>query len=218
MSRETTVWTPRSAVRFLAWRVEEQAQREQVPLSQPERKMLLFSEVEEPETAAGITEAFGEQEDDKYETKVSGLLKRAHDYDCEHGQEQAWDDALTALRGADYYILVMASQAGIRPSQAGIRPSQAGIRSPRPPGDTLKLLLTAIAVVIIALPLGFLMMTYGPGAWKRFEHRFLPNEFAHWVFFVLCVAAVWRLGKLIEKTDLVGKLVKRFGSKARAGE
>lgn len=211
MSRETTVRTPRSAVRFLAWRVEEQAQREQVPLSQPERKMLLFSEVEEPETAAEITEAFGEQEDDKYETKVSGLLKRAHDYDCQHGQEQAWDDALTALRGADYYILVMASQAGIRPSQAGIRPT-------RPPGDTLKLLLTAIAVVIIALPLGFLIMVYGPDTWKRFEHRFLPNDSAHWVFFVLCVAAVWGLGKLIEKTDLVGRLVKRFGSKARAGE
>src|SRR5271169_6044024 len=158
MSRETRVRTLRSAVRFLAWRVEEQAQREQAPLSQPERKMLLFSEVEEPETAAEIAEAFGEQDDDKYETRISGLLKRAHDYDCQHGQEQAWDDAFTALRGADYYILMMASQAGIRP--------------PRPPGDTLKLLLTAIAVVIIALPLGFLIMVYGPDTWKRFEHRF----------------------------------------------
>lgn len=209
MSQETRVQTPRSAVRFLAWRVEEQAQREQAPLSQPERKMLLFSEVEEPEAAAEIAEAFGVQDDDKYETKISGLLKRAHDYDCQHGQKQAWDDAFTALRGADYYISVMASQAGIGPSQAGIR-----LR--RPPGDTLKLLLTAIAVVVIALPLGFLVMVYGPGAWKRFEHRFLPNDFAHWIFFLSCLVAVWGLGKLMEKTGVLDKLLELFLSKPRS--
>jgi hypothetical protein len=67
--------------------------------------------------------------------------------------------------------------------------SLARLNLPRPPRDTLKLLLTAIAVVIIALPVDFLIMAYGPSAWKRFEHRFLPTDFAHWVFFVLCIAA-----------------------------
>jgi hypothetical protein len=212
MSWETRVRSPRLAARFLALRVEEQAQREQVPLSKPERKMLLFSEVEEPEAAAELAEQSDQLNDDEYEAKISGLLRRAYDRDCQQGQKEGWDDAFTALGGADYYILVMASQAGLNP------PRPPRDTPPRPPRDTLKLLLTAIAVVIIVFPVGFLIMAYGPGAWKRFEHRFLPTDFAHWVFFILCIAAVWGFGKLIEKTDLVGKVVKRFGSRARAGE
>jgi hypothetical protein len=96
MSRETRVRSPHLAARFLALRVEEQAQREQVPLSKPERKMLLFSEVEEPEAAAELAEQ-SDQLDDEYEAKISGLLRRVYDRDSQQGQKEGWDDASLRL-------------------------------------------------------------------------------------------------------------------------
>ena len=50
---------------------------------------------------------------DEYEAKISRLLKSARDRDRKQsaGGEQAWKDALNALRKEDHYILVMVGQA-----------------------------------------------------------------------------------------------------------
>ena len=51
---------------------------------------------------------------DAYEAKIARLLRRAYQHDAKLGQTHQWQDALNALGGDDWYILVMLQQAGIK--------------------------------------------------------------------------------------------------------
>jgi len=97
---------------FLADRVIEQAAREQVPLSDIEKRMLTFSETMDAEPDYAASAAFDEQcDEEEYEAKVAGLLKRAYSRDKENNNLGLWKAALRALRNQDCYILVMVDQA-----------------------------------------------------------------------------------------------------------
>jgi hypothetical protein len=101
------------AKKFLIRRILDQAKQEDVPLSELEVRMLGFTEKSELERAARFER---EVNDEQYETKIAGLMKRAYQRDKGRGESEAWDRALADLGEEDMYLLVMVKQAGIEDS------------------------------------------------------------------------------------------------------
>ena len=98
---------------FIAVKIEQQAEFERTPLADIEKKMLRFSEVEPGplgrDESLRVSEEFDQALDmDEYEVKIRTLAQRAYDRDRE-GPEGVvkWEEAKRALRGHDYYLLVM---------------------------------------------------------------------------------------------------------------
>ena len=104
-----------AAKQLLIARVIEQAELQQVLLSDLEKKMLYFTEVHP--SLPDIYEINAEFERNydaaAYEGKVAALLRYARDRDSRASpvREQEWKDAPDALKGEDHYILVMVRQA-----------------------------------------------------------------------------------------------------------
>ncbi|HTU32389.1 MAG TPA: hypothetical protein VMF66_01150 [Candidatus Acidoferrum sp.] len=125
------------AKEFLVSRIVAEAQHENVPLSEIERKMLYFSETAWtlPDIMEVNDEFDREYDQNGYEKKVAGLIRNAHKHDLSEGDEwrDLWSDAIRTLGKEDHYILVMVRQAGVR--------------LPRPRGDLLKLWATGCAIV-----------------------------------------------------------------------
>lgn len=132
-----------AAALFIADKIIEQAAKENITMSDVERKMLLFSESSPvlPEVARA-NEIFGREYDSaNYEAKVVGLIK--HIRSSLRGNVdavRAWNEAVNRLQGEDYYFMVMLNDAGSRV---------------RPPGDLVKLIMTAIAVVTVVVAIIF---------------------------------------------------------------
>ncbi len=108
----------REAKEFLVSNIVEEAQRENVVLSETERKMLFFSETgwTLPDMAAVSDEfdrSFGQNE---YEKKVSRLIRSAYGRACKESSEQYdfWWEAVRLLRKEDHYLSVMIQRAGLR--------------------------------------------------------------------------------------------------------
>jgi hypothetical protein len=115
---------PTAAKQFLISRVVDEAEVEQVNLSEIEKKMLYFTEVHPslPNTYEVNAEFAREYDSDEYEAKIARLLKNARDRDGHSSlnREQEWKDALGALKHEDHYILVMVHQAfGFGSASAG---------------------------------------------------------------------------------------------------
>lgn len=106
------------AKEFIISKVLQEASVEGVPISEVEKKMLYFSEVEqEPDDLYEVNEQFDKQYDaEEYEAKIAGLVKRAYQRDRDSSDQlaQQWLDQIRALQKEDHYILVMVSQAGLR--------------------------------------------------------------------------------------------------------
>jgi hypothetical protein len=103
------------AKQFLISKVIEEANLEQVNLSEIEKKMLYFTEVHSslPDIYEGNAEFERDCDSDEYEAKIAALLRNARDRDrhSSPSREQDWKDALDALKHEDHYILVMIGQA-----------------------------------------------------------------------------------------------------------
>ncbi len=124
----------REAKEFLIATIVDQAQRDNVPLSDLERKMLYFTESgwTLPDIL-DVAEKFDEQYDQaEYERKIARLAEQAMKRARDEGQFEQWRDAVRALNTEDHYLSVMLGQAASRV---------------RPPHDRLKLWATAIAIV-----------------------------------------------------------------------
>jgi len=135
----------REAKDFLVAQIAQQAKRENVSLSEVERKMLYFTEsYESLPDMMEVAEKFGADYDrDEYEAKIAGLIAGATDrFKKESREEQkTWDDAVKYLRKEDHYILVMVDQGRVLgPSDGGAGPRKTDWR------DQLKLLAAGIAV------------------------------------------------------------------------
>jgi hypothetical protein len=143
--------TPQDAVGYLAELVIRQAEEEGVPLSQPEKRMLRWSEVMPGmECSPELNEQFEKEIDsDEFETKVAGLFERARPAKDAAGAER-WQDAIAALRGQDAYILVML------PGVAA--PGSLSSRSGR---DIVMLFVWGLIVVVVGMALMF--------AWAKFS-------------------------------------------------
>jgi hypothetical protein len=141
----------RDAKKFLVAGILDEAQREGVPLSEVERKMLYFSET--GWAPADIMETSGrfdrECDQPAYETKIARLIGNARERAREENQQEfdASSDAIGTLSKEDHYLLVMIQQAGGEVSQGR---------------DLLRLWATAFAIV-----LGILFLMYVAGVFGR---------------------------------------------------
>ncbi len=144
--------TIREAKDYLASRIAAEAEQGGNPLSEIERKMLYFSETDWtlPEMAEVSAQFDAEYDQDEYERKVSGLVRKitARHHGNKKEEEESWDDAVAKLSEGDHYILVLVSSD--RSSAIGFL-SSLGSNRIRPPRDILKLWLTAFAVIFLGL-------------------------------------------------------------------
>ena len=107
--------TPHDARHFLIDKIVAQAEREGVPLSDNERKMLDWSEVEpgcvaDPQVAEALANEISDQD---YEKKIKGLLAATYrsDVAATPDAKDAYREAYSVLKKGDYYLLVMLEQA-----------------------------------------------------------------------------------------------------------
>lgn len=133
----------RAARDFITSRISDEAARENITLTDSERKWLNFTE---SESASSGTENDEDDADDLYEEKIARLIrsavKRAHRDSPE--DYAAWWDAIRILKKKDLFVNVLISRSGLRP-----------------PGDIGKLLGTALLVVIILICGIILMDKFG---------------------------------------------------------
>lgn len=131
--------TVREAKEYLAGRILAQADRDGVPLSDVERKMLYFSETgwTLPEIMRVSAEFDRDYNQDEYETKIGEIVRRLYDQPDSDGS--AWDEAVQRVSDEDHYLLVL------------IRGANSGTGK-RPRGDLFKLILAGAAVVAVFLP------------------------------------------------------------------
>jgi len=103
------------AKEFVIAQVVEQAKRENVPLSEIERRMLYFTESYDP--PPDIVETNDEFERDydsaDYEKKIADLLRNARERNKKESPEAAtrWKQAVKDLSREDHYLLVMLDQS-----------------------------------------------------------------------------------------------------------
>lgn len=108
----------RDAKEFLVSQIVEQADREGIPLTEVERKMLYFSEtgwtlpdIEE------INEQFDREYDQaEYEKKIGDIARNARNRARTEGKQtvDAWSDAVDILSREDHYLLVLIDEGGGR--------------------------------------------------------------------------------------------------------
>jgi len=107
--------TPDEARRFFVDRIVTEGDRQGIPLSSTERKMLNWSEVE-PGCVAdpAVAEALASEISDKaYEAKVSRLLQAAYEREVstDAAAKDSYRTAYSVLKRGDYYLMVMIEQA-----------------------------------------------------------------------------------------------------------
>ena len=106
--------TPEEARRFFIDRVVAEAEREGIPLSSSERRMLSWSEVEpgcvaDPSVAEALA---SEISDEAYEAKVSRLLAAAYERELstDAAAKDSYRGAYSVLKRGDYYLMIMTEQ------------------------------------------------------------------------------------------------------------
>jgi hypothetical protein len=119
----------REAKEFLASEIAEEAQRENVPLSELERKMLYFSESgwTLPDMSAVSDEFDRTCDQDEYETKIVGLIANAYQHAKKNGEYGEWHGAIGLLSKQDHYIIAMIKAADLRPRWDRLKLLGAGL-------------------------------------------------------------------------------------------
>jgi hypothetical protein len=123
--------TGREAKEFLISKIVAEAQHENVPLSEVERKMLYFTESGWTlPNIMKVSEDFDREYDqDKYEQKIAKLVMKA-DRRIRKGSRDDYDRwwaAIRFLQREDPYITVMIQLAGLRPRGDQLRLFAAGL-------------------------------------------------------------------------------------------
>jgi hypothetical protein len=137
----------REAKEFFISELVAEAQRENVPLSEVERKMLYFTESgwTLPDIMKVSEDFDREYDQDKYEQKIAKLVMKA-DRRIRKGSRDDYDrwwGAIRFLQREDHYITVMIRLAGLRPR-----------------GDQLRLFATGLGIVTFILLWIFLSIKY----------------------------------------------------------
>ena len=137
----------REAKEFLISEIVAEAQRENVPLSEVERKMLYFTESgwTLPDIMKVSEDFDREYDQDEYEQKIAKLVGRADKYIRKGPRDDydRWWASIRFLQREDHYILVMIRLAGLRPR-----------------GDQLRLFVAGLGIVTAILTLTFLSINY----------------------------------------------------------
>lgn len=137
----------REAKEFIVAQIALEAQRENVILTEVERKMLYFSESgwTLPDMPAVSDEFDWQYDQGKYEEKVARLIRRGYRHACKDSGEtyDKWWASIGVLNSEDHYLLVMIRLAGLRPRH-----------------DQLKLLVAGLAIVALLVGGVFLSIKY----------------------------------------------------------
>jgi hypothetical protein len=180
----------REAKEFLVSKIVDEAQREGIPLSEVERKMLYFSETywTLPDMMKVSNEFDREYDQNEYEKKIRGLAKTAMERCHKESPEEydMWQSAIHVLKKEDHYILVMFSQAGFGSPTSGLSPWYKGL----------------VALIGLFFFMGFAV-----------THNFVPNiAIGIWIV-SMCVMVVYSILRMIfgaKRTDsAVSKLFRR---------
>jgi hypothetical protein len=106
---------PTAAKDFLISKVVQEAELSHEHLSEVERKMLYFTEAHPvlPDIMKVNAEFERDYDLDDYENKIIRLLKGARQGDIEQSiqYKDMWNDAISALKREDHYLLVMLYRA-----------------------------------------------------------------------------------------------------------
>ena len=185
-----------SAKQFLLSKLQEQAFRDSIGLSEPEKRMFLFSE-RSGEIDTEAQEKFDAEYDrDQYEAKIAKLLRRCYVYDKKNTADvETWNKALSALTDDDFYGLVMVDQAGIpRPK------SYLSIFKSFTIEDTLFAILELAIVAVAFAPLS-----------DRFRLSIAAPDWLRIVLFAACCWIAWKVSGIWQRRIAM----KRADSKLR---
>jgi|SRR5579864_1032470 len=107
------------ARQFLVHKITAEAGLSGVTLSDAELRLLLLN-LDEPESAAGISVDVLEDTSGVHEKKIRMLLQAAYARDAGNPEEQQrYKDAARALKGSDHYIRIIVAEAVPRKSLIG---------------------------------------------------------------------------------------------------
>lgn len=188
----------RQAKEFLVSKIIDQAERDSVPLSEVERKMLYFSETDWtlPEISV-VSEEFDRVCDqDEYEQKVANLIRRAYEraLRARRVEYDEWWSAVQYLNKEDHYLLVIVNLAGLRPRW-----------------DQLKLFGAGIIVAILLMCLGLVRVYLK--AWYGIDpSKYMPSrDYLESLFWgiPLCLVVVYWLLRLLLGEKKVDDFVAR---------
>lgn len=137
----------REAKEFLISELVAEAQRENVPLSEIERKMLYFTESgwTLPDMMKVYEDFDREYDQAKYEQKIAKLVTKADKRIRKTSRDdyERWWAAIRFLQREDHYMSVMIRLAGLRPR-----------------GDQLRLFAAGLGIAIFLLGWAFLGIKY----------------------------------------------------------
>ena len=191
--------TVRQAKDYLAGRIAAEADRQGVPLSEIERKMLYFSETDWtlPNMAQISADFDSSYDQDEYERKIAGLVRelRSRDHAQSRTDTQAWDEAVGKLSEGDHYLLVLVRIARSKsPGLNGFLPTFD--RSPiRTPHDRLKLWITAFVIVVAAFGIAVAgSQTRNTKLGRLINWLFADrSHFSMVIFTAVALAFAWRI-------------------------
>ena len=129
----------REAKEYLISRIVQEAEREKVPLTETERKMMYFSETAWtlPDIWE-VNEAFEQKYDQtSYEAKIGELAHKARTHSAVVKELSTWNEAVRTLKREDHYLLLLLT------APAGSSESFLV--------DRLKLIGTAVAICLLLL-------------------------------------------------------------------
>jgi hypothetical protein len=142
----------KAAKDFLAGRITAEAARENVPLTETERKMLYWSETDWtlPDMKSVGAEFDRDYDQNEYERKIGGLVANiiADRHHHNEAEEAKWDAAGDKLSEGDHYLTVLIN-AGDSSDDSFLSLLTGPFFGP--PHDRLKLMLVSIALVVVFL-------------------------------------------------------------------
>jgi hypothetical protein len=130
------------AKEYLISRIVLEAQREGVPLSETERKMMYFTETAWtlPDIWK-VNQSFERDYDQPaYEAKIGSLVHKARARAAAADELEAWNGAVRVLKQEDHYLIVLLT---------AVKPSESPLM------DRLKLVGTALIICLLLLAATF---------------------------------------------------------------
>lgn len=132
----------REAKVFLASRIAEEADREGIPLTEIERKMLYFSETGWSLPDIRDVKAAFDRDYERvlFETRMKRLIRRARSrlMGGDQAEYERWQTAIEELHGQDHYVLALIAAAP-------------------PTGEITRLVITALVIIGVILVALFLV-------------------------------------------------------------
>jgi hypothetical protein len=161
----------RAAKDYLAGQIVDEAARQNVPLTEIERKMLCFSETgSTPPDMMAVSEEFDRDYDqDEYESKIAWLVREieARDETRSEEEKEDWYEAVLKLCDGDHYLLTLIDGGN---SENKAIPSFSGTmerwmptwdeRARREPGDRKRLVLFALGLTIVILTVALIAVRF----------------------------------------------------------